>query len=80
MAVPRELLGELHEANKRLHEAKKRLEASMEGTDYQHVEHVAREMEELRKAESQEEEVDRKIQASPGIDAIPKDDQAGGQP
>jgi hypothetical protein len=61
LIVPDELVKKLHDANKRFHEAKAKLEGSMESDDYDHNEHCERQFDELRKMESEIEELERKI-------------------
>jgi peptidoglycan hydrolase CwlO-like protein len=59
--VPDELVKKLHDANQRFHEAKGKLQGSVESVDYDHQDHYQRQFEEVRKMESEIEELEKKI-------------------
>jgi hypothetical protein len=60
--VPEELLGELHQAIDQFHKGREQVEAAMDGSEPRHQERLNQAEEELRRAEGQVEEVDRRIQ------------------
>jgi hypothetical protein len=58
--VPEELLGQLHDANDRFHKDKEQVEAAMDDTEYRHQERINQAEEELRRAEQEVEEVEKR--------------------
>jgi hypothetical protein len=59
--LPDELLDQLHKANEHFHESKKQLDHAIDGTEYRHQERVNDATNEIRNAEHEAEEVDKKI-------------------
>jgi hypothetical protein len=59
--VPDELLDQLHAANQRLHESREQLEEALDGDEMRHQERVDAAADQLRRAQHDWEEVDRKI-------------------
>ena len=59
--VPDELMQQLHDATERFHQHKKNLEAKQNEAEYSHQEHVDRASDELKAAERELEEINRKI-------------------
>lgn len=59
--VPDELVKQLHAANERFHEQKRQLEEKIDESDYDHGVHLGRAAEELKAAEREIEEIEKKI-------------------
>ena len=64
-----ELVAQLHRASEHFHACKTQLERVMDGSDYRHEERVAAAREQLRQAEREVEEVERKISGALSPDA-----------
>lgn len=60
--VPEELIKQVHEARERFRTCKENLEKAMDGSDYDHEQHVDDRFAELRKAERELEELTDKVQ------------------
>jgi RNA polymerase-binding transcription factor DksA len=67
LKIPAELLAELHAANERFHAAKQKLEQTMDDTGYRHTERNEQEMENIRRAEREIEEIEAKIRQLPAV-------------
>jgi chromosome segregation ATPase len=59
--VPAELMQQLHQATDRFHAAREELERWMEASEYRHQERITAAGEQLREAEREVEEIERRI-------------------
>lgn len=71
--LPNELLDQLHGANERLHSGRQRLEKALESTEDGHQERVHAVSAELRQAQREWDEVDRKIHEAMGAEVAPRE-------
>ncbi len=62
--LPDELIRQLHDVNERLHHGREQLESAFAGHDLRHQERVDAAAGELRDAQRQWDEVDRKIRSA----------------
>jgi hypothetical protein len=60
--IPEELLRQLREANSRFRQGREQVEGAMDNTEFNHQQRINQAEEELRRAEVEVEEVERRIE------------------